>query len=235
MTKVRKKILRMQKFTTKLSIVLLISTILCMVLFTMSTVVNAADTDCLIALSGGVNDDNSVFVDVVVMRNSGISALKLRLDYDKDVFEYVDGYDMNGALDKLTFTKSGTETEVDDIRFLYGPGNTDDTTGLLMRIELRVKDGAKRGTHKVNLVCEQAINSANGSNADVSVEVRAAKVTLGANGSVAVDTDSAPLDLPMIVAIVAAVVLVAALVAVICVRINKKRKAAKSREGWTKV
>lgn len=201
----------------------------------MPTVVNAADTACSIAMSGGVNDDNSVFIDVVVMRNSGLSALKLRLDYDKDVFEYIDGYDMNGALDKLTFTKSGTETDVDDIRFLYGPGNSDNTTGLLMRIELRVKDGAKPSAYKVGLVCEQALDNASGKDVDVAVQVRAAKVTLGANGNVAVDTESEPLDVATIVAIVAAVVLVAVLVAVICVRINKQRNAAKSREGWTKV
>lgn len=225
----------MQKFTTKLSIVLLISISLCMVLFAMPTVVNAADTDCLITLSGGVNDDNSVFIDVVVMRNSGISALKLRLDYDKDVFDYIDGYDMNGALDRLVFTKSGKETDVDDIRFLYGPGNSDNSTGLLMRIELRVKDGAKPSAYKVGLVCEQALNNADGVDKDVSVSVRAAKVNLSANGSVAVDTESEPLDVATVVAIVAAVVLVAVLVAVICVRTSRKRNAAKSRAGWKKI
>ena len=225
----------MQKFTTKLSIVLLISILLCMVLFAMPTVVNAADTDCLIAMSGGVNDDNSVFIDVVVMRNSGISALKLRLDYDKTVFDYVDGYDMNGALDRLVFTKSGTETDVDDIRFLYGPGNSDNSTGLLMRIELRVKDGAKPNVYKVGLVCEQALNNADGKDVDVAVQVRAAKVKLSANGNVAVDTESEPLDVATVVAIVAAVVLVAVLVAVICVRTSRKRNAAKSRAGWKKI
>ena len=225
----------MQKFTTKLSIVLLISILLCMVLFAMPTVVSAAEADCLIAMSGGVNDDNSVFIDVVVMRNSGISALKLRLDYDKDVFEYIDGYDMNGALDRLVFTKSGKETDVDDIRFLYGPGNSDNSTGLLMRIELRVKDGAKPNVYKVGLVCEQALNNADGKDVDVAVQVRAAKVKLSANGSVAVDTESEPLDVATVVAIVAAVVLVAVLVAVICVRTSRKRNAAKSRTGWKKI
>ena len=70
---------------------------------------------------------------------------------------------------------------------------------------------------------------------DVSVSVRAAKVKLSANGSVAVDTESEPLDVATVVAIVAAVVLVAVLVAVICVRTSRKRNAAKSRAGWKKI
>ncbi len=213
----------------------MVTALLLTALFAAPTTASAAEADCLIAMSGGVNDDNSVFIDVVVMRNSGLSALKLRLDYDKDVFEYIDGYDMNGALDRLFFTKSGTETDVDDIRFLYGPGNSDNSTGLLMRIELRVKDGAKPDVYKVGLVCEQALNNADGVDNDVSVSVRAAKVTIGANGNVDVTTDSAPVELPMIVAIVAAVVLVAVLVAVICVRTSRKRNAAKSRAGWKKI
>lgn len=225
----------MQKFKTKTTIFILVTALLLTALFAAPTTASAAEADCLIAMSGGVNDDNSVFIDVVVMRNSGLSALKLRLDYDKDVFEYIDGYDMNGALDRLFFTKSGTETDVDDIRFLYGPGNSDNSTGLLMRIELRVKDGAKPDVYKVGLVCEQALNNADGVDNDVSVSVRAAKVTIGANGNVDVTTDSAPVELPMIVAIVAAVVLVAVLVAVICVRTSRKRNAAKSRAGWKKI
>ena len=104
-----------------------------------------------------------------------------------------------------------------------------------MRIELRVKDGAKPNVYKVGLVCEQALNNADGVDKDVSVSVRAAKVKLSANGSVDVTTDSAPVELPMIVAIVAAVVLVAVLVAVICVRTSRKRNVAKSRAGWKKI
>lgn len=225
----------MQKFKTKTTIFILVTALLLTALFAVPTTASAAEADCLIAMSGGVNDDNSVFIDVVVMRNSGISALKLRLDYDKDVFEYIDGYDMDGALGRLVFTKSGTETDVDDIRFLYGPGNSDNSTGLLMRIELRVKDGAKPNVYKVGLVCEQALNNADGKDVDVAVQVRAAKVKLSANGSVDVTTDSAPVELPMIVAIVAAVVLVAVLVVVICVRTSRKRNAAKSRAGWKKI
>ena len=220
----------MQKFKTKTTIFILVTALLLTALFAVPTTAMAAEADCLIAMSGGVNDDNSVFIDVVVMRNSGISALKLRLDYDKTVFDYVDGYDMDGALDRLVFTKSGKETDVDDIRFLYGPGNSDNSTGLLMRIELRVKN-----VYKIGLVCEQALNNASGVDNDVSVSVRAAKVKLSANGSVAVDTESEPLDVATVVAIVAAVVLVAVLVAVICVRTSRKRNAAKSRAGWKKI
>ena len=225
----------MQKFKTKTTIFILVTALLLTALFAVPTTAMAAEADCLIAMSGGVNDDNSVFIDVVVMANSGISALKLRLDYDKTVFDYVDGYDMDGALDRLVFTKSGKETDVDDIRFLYGPGNSDNSTGLLMRIELRVKDGAKPNVYKVGLVCEQALNNASGVDNDVSVSVRAAKVKLSANGSVAVDTESEPLDVATVVAIVAAVVLVAVLVAVICVRTSRKRNAAKSRASWKKI
>ena len=213
----------------------MVTALLLTALFAVPTTAMAAEADCLIAMSGGVNDDNSVFIDVVVMDNSGISALKLRLDYDKTVFDYVDGYDMDGALDRLVFTKSGKETDVDDIRFLYGPGNSDNSTGLLMRIELRVKDGAKPNVYKVGLVCEQALNNASGVDNDVSVSVRAAKVKLSANGSVDVTTDSAPVDVTLIVAVVAAVVLVAVLVVIVCVRISRKRNAAKSRAGWKKI
>ena len=124
---------------------------------------------------------------------------------------------------------------MDNIRFLYGPGNSDNSTGLLMRIELRVKDGAKPNVYKVGLVCEQALNNASGVDNDVSVSVRAAKVKLSANGSVDVTTDSAPVDVTLIVAVLVAVVLVAVLVAVICVRTSRKRNAAKSRASWKKI
>lgn len=131
---------------------------------------HADDGETLVKMSG-TSDSDGVYIDVVLLRNVGLTALKLRLEYDETALTYVCALNWNEALKGLAFTASGTDTEVDNVRFVYGPGSKNATTGMLMRLYFKLNDGAKAGTYKVNLVCEDALTSGN---VDVPVTVQAA-------------------------------------------------------------
>ena len=146
---------------------------------------HADDGETLVKMSG-TSDSDGVYIDVVLLRNVGLTALKLRLEYDETALTYVRALNWNEALKGLAFTASGTDTEVDNVRFVYGPGSKNATTGMLMRLYFKLNDGAKAGTYKVNLVCEDALTSGN---VDVPVAVQAARITVDGSSNVQIDTE----------------------------------------------
>ena len=81
---------------------------------------HADDGETLVKMSG-TSDSDGVYIDVVLLRNVGLTALKLRLEYDETALTYVRALNWNEALKGLAFTASGTDTEVDNVRFVYGP------------------------------------------------------------------------------------------------------------------
>lgn len=107
---------------------------------------HADDGETLVKMSG-TSDSDGVYIDVVLLRNVGLTALKLRLEYDEAALTYV------RALKRLYF---------------------------------KLNDGAKAGTYKVNLVCEDALTSGN---VDVPVTVQAARITVDGSSNVQIDTE----------------------------------------------
>lgn len=189
--------------------ILLVSAVLLLPFATTSTA-EAAD-QVLLGMSGGTTEDG-VYVDVSLLRNAGISALKLRLEYDKKALVYDRVRNMDNALSSLPFTASGSEVSVDDVRFMYGPSAPDNSTGLLVRIYFKITDNAAEGSYKVNLVVEDALGEGK---QNLSVSVNPARIHIGANG-VSVE-EQQPVDgktVGIVVGCVAVVVLFVVLVAV---------------------
>lgn len=73
---------------------------------------HADDGETLVKMSG-TSDSDGVYIDVVLLRNVGLTALKLRLEYDETALTYVRALNWNEALKGLAFTASGTDTEVE--------------------------------------------------------------------------------------------------------------------------
>lgn len=213
-------------------ICILLAIALCILPILPATTANAAETnDVVLTMSGG-KIDNLVYVDVAVVANSGVSTLKLRLDYDKTALTYVRALNTSEALRSLAYTTTGKETDSDGIRYLFGPNSIDTSTGLLMRLYFGIADETADAdvTTKVNLVVEGALADKN----DIKVAVYGAKILLHANGQVDVDTDRpVQMDVGLIVAICLAVAAVIALVVIVCVRMSAK-KSKSDRTAWKK-
>lgn len=193
----------------------------------------AAETNDLVLTMSGGKLDNFVYVDVAVVANSGVSTLKLLLDYDKTALTYVRALNTSEALKSLAYTTTGKETTADGIRYLFGPNSIDTSTGLLLRLYFGIADEAADldVTTKVNLTVEGALADKN----DINVVVYGAKIQLHADGNVEVDTERpVQIDVGLIVAICLAAVAVIALVVIVAVRLSKK-KGNVDRASWKKI
>lgn len=190
-----------------------------------------ADSGVLVSLSG-VTTDEGIVVDAALIANSGLSALKLSLVYDKDAFEYVRCVNFEEALGTLSFTESGNEVDVDDIRFVYGPGNNDNSTGMLMRMLFATCDGVKAGDYRIGFVVEDAIATVNGSSVDVESTVYSAKVTVDSDGEIVIVTEQNNFDWTTAILVVVAVLLVVALAVLVALKSWQKNQQT---NNWKRV
>ena len=214
--------------TTTLSVI--ICALLCFTAFAPVVACAEDQNDLVLIMSGGMMDDK-VYVDVDVRVNRGVGTLKLLLDYDKTALSYNRALNTSEALKSLAYTTTGKEVDADGIRYLYGPGKTDTSTGRLLRLYFNVADGAKAGTYKIGLTVEGALDGTK----DIDVAVYGARVELKDDNTVTIVTETpVETDVGMIVAIVLASLAVVALVVIVAVRVGKRKQAA-DRTEWNKI
>ncbi len=198
-------------------------------------------SDSLIMALVANHDQNQIEIDVKMIKNTGVSAMTLELDYGKDVFEFV-GYEKGTALDKLDLMSTGPNTdETSSIKFnWFSVGNefNDESIGTVLKLKFMLKDGVQSGKYSIgfkhnggdiayiengNVVSKNAIIS--------KVLISIAENTISGTETVD-DTNQGGTNGWFIVGIVATSVAVAAFASVLTVKIIKKRRG---KGNWSKI
>ena len=99
------------------------------------------------------HDNERIEIEVRLIRNTGVSAMTLELEYDKEAFDFLD-YQKGTALDKLDLMSTNLdEDKTLPIRFnWFSSGrefSNDESTGTILKLGFALKDGAESGKYDI--------------------------------------------------------------------------------------
>ena len=122
--------------------------------------VDAASKNTVILLQGTEQSDEEVKVDVEVKENTGILAMRLEIEFDKNVLELI-SVDGGTALSSLGVIWTGDLSLANSSGklIIHGEGTGDPvndyTTGKLMTLKFKVKKNVPDGNYSINLTYEK--------------------------------------------------------------------------------
>ena len=114
--------------------------------------------DNAIMIMSGQTQDDKVLIDARITQNSGVSGMQLELVYDTSAMELED-FVRGGALASLSLEHTNINTDkgyaITPFKFNFLGSKNDSTTGLLLRLTFKIKEGTPNGVYNVNLKAER--------------------------------------------------------------------------------
>lgn len=149
-----------------------------------SVLAEESSLPCITVENKTVHRGQTFEVEVNLEENPGLLALKIQLDYNKDVMSLV-GFERGNALPAHTFTTTNIETSegylIDDFNFLWDATKQDKSTGTLVKLIFESKISAPVGDYPINITYDkQNTTSDYGKQIDVNITNGTVTLTTGA-------------------------------------------------------
>ena len=180
-------------------IFLTFSLVLTMAFASPMQILAAEDGNTVLVMKGREQSVNhEIEIDVIVEENAGVSAMLLSLEYDTSVFTLTD-LEYGTAFSSLSPIHTNTETEqgygIYPFKITYLGEQNDTTTGKMMTLRFRVKDGAPDGSYTISLQHERDKDVTYLKDREIRTKnllIDAAKITI--SGNKITDIDTVPSD-----------------------------------------
>ena len=159
----------------------------------------AENGNTVLVMKGRENaDTQEIEIDVMVEENAGVCGMLLSLQYDTSVFTLT-GLEHGTAFSSLAPIHTNTETDegygIYPFKITYLGEQNDTSTGRMMTLRFRVKDGAPDGSYTISLKHERDKDVTYLKDREIHTKnllIDAAKITI--SGNKITDIDTVPSD-----------------------------------------
>ena len=211
------------------------------VVFPQSAAYAANLSDSVVLQMTGTYSDDEIVINVNLITNTGVSAMTLELEYDRNVFDFI-RYEKGQALDSLDLMSTNlSEDPTLPVKFNWfnqtsDVGN-DFSTGNLLRLHFTLKADAPAGKYEIGFKSDpqgEAVYVSNGNAYSKTAIVANAVINVSENKVTEIETKTAetPVNWLLIGGIAFAAL---ALGGIITVLILKLRKAHGRNKNWLKL
>ena len=178
-----------------ISIFLMLSLLLAAVFASPIQILAAEEGNTVLVMKGKENaETQEIEIDVMVEENAGVCGMLLSLVYDTSVFTLT-GLEYGTACSSLVPIHTNTETEqgygIYPFKITYLGEQNDTTTGKMMTLRFRVKDGAPDGSYTISLQHERDKDVTYLKDREIRTKnllIDAAKITISGNKITDIDT-----------------------------------------------
>lgn len=182
-----------------ISMIMMLSLLLAAVFASPIQILAAEEGNTVLVMKGKENaQTQEIEIDVMVEENAGVCGMLLSLVYDTSVFTLT-GLEYGTACSSLVPIHTNTETEqgygIYPFKITYLGEQNDTTTGKMMTLRFRVKDGAQDGSYTISLQHERDKDVTYLKDREIHTKnllIDAAKITI--SGNKITDIDTVPSD-----------------------------------------
>ena len=179
--------------------ILMLSMMLTVVFASPLQILAAENGNTVLVMKGRENvETQEIEIDVMVEENTGVCGMLLSLEYDTSVFTLT-GLEYGTALSSLAPIHTNTETDegygIYPFKITYLGEQNDTSTGRMMTLRFRVKDGAPDGSYTISLKHERDKDVTYLKDREIHAKnllIDAAKITI--SGNKITDIDTVPSD-----------------------------------------